>query len=423
MLRSCTYRIGKINNKNHMWLTTTRIVCDLEPESRSTTSARSLEKITVKMNTMLHQVKRIPRRCLSTLLGVQYAQHGVPKEVLNLIPLEIPGKLAAGQLKIKMLASPINPSDINMVEGTYGIKTKFPSFGGNEGVGVVKEVAPGVEDLKVGDRVISIQAGLGLWRQELITEAAAVSKVPSDIPMAYAATIGVNPCTAYRMLSDFETLQPGDWIIQNGANSMVGLAVVQMARERGVKTINVIRSDRPDTDTIQKLLTNLGGDVNITDTYLNSHGFREILRDIPPIRLGLNCVGGEGATDMARVLATGATMVTYGGMAKKPLKIPYDILTYKQLKIAGFWMAHWNTVHSQAERAVMIDYIAELIRTDKLTFFFETHDLDDFRHVLKVYSESYNFRKIILDLDYPDRLAEHDAKTAEEYWHFEAPVV
>ncbi len=71
-----------------------------------------------------------------------------------------------------------------------------------------------------------------------------MTKVSNDIPAAYAATLSVNPATAYRLLKDFSSLKAGDVIIQNGANSMVGQAVIQMARERGVKTINVIRSDR-----------------------------------------------------------------------------------------------------------------------------------------------------------------------------------
>jgi mitochondrial enoyl-[acyl-carrier protein] reductase / trans-2-enoyl-CoA reductase len=68
--------------------------------------------------------------------------------------------------------------------------------------------------------------------------------VPNDIPAAYASTLAINPATAYCLLREFVKLSPGDWIIQNGANSMVGLAVVQMAREMGIKTINVVRSDR-----------------------------------------------------------------------------------------------------------------------------------------------------------------------------------
>lgn len=75
-------------------------------------------------------------------------------------------------------------------------------------------------------------------------DASNLVKVPKDIPAAYAATLSVNPATAYRLLADFEKLVPGDVIIQNGANSMVGLAIIQLARERGIKTINVIRADK-----------------------------------------------------------------------------------------------------------------------------------------------------------------------------------
>lgn len=84
----------------------------------------------------------------------------------------------------------------------------------------------------------------GTWREEAVAAESKLLKVPNDIHPAFAAVMAVNPCTAYRLLRDFVTLKPGDVIIQNGANSMVGIAVIQMAREMGVKTINVIRSDR-----------------------------------------------------------------------------------------------------------------------------------------------------------------------------------
>lgn len=84
----------------------------------------------------------------------------------------------------------------------------------------------------------------GTWTQFKCASADDVIKVPKNIPIAYAATISVNPCTAYRLLHDFEKLSEGDVVIQNGANSMVGLAVVQIAREMGIKTVNIVRSDR-----------------------------------------------------------------------------------------------------------------------------------------------------------------------------------
>jgi trans-2-enoyl-CoA reductase len=371
----------------------------------------------------MRSVRRCFGRGFSSLHAVEYSQNGVPQQVLQYKPLEATGKAGANQVKLKMLAAPINPSDINMIEGTYGVKSVLPAFGGNEGVAEVQEVGASVNGLSVGDWVIPIEAGLGTWRQELLADASKVFKVANDIPVAYAATLGVNPCTAYRMLNDFVALKEGDVIIQNGANSMVGLAIIQLARERGIRTINVVRSARPEVDNINQLLDNLGGDVNIPDTYLNSHGFNEILADLPPIKLALNCVGGEAATDLARALGVGGTMVTYGGMAKRPLQIPFDLITYKQLKLCGFWMAKWNTQHSAAERQVMLDYITTLIREEKLSFFFEMHDFDDFHHAFRASTESFHFRKVVLNLNYPDRMVEHDQKTTEDYWHFEAPVV
>ena len=98
-------------------------------------------------------------------------------------------------------------------------------------------------------------------------------------------------------------------------------------------------------------MTNLGGDVNVFDTYLNSADFNEVVKDLPPIKLALNCVGGQCATDLARALAPGGTMVTYGGMSKQPLSIPHDLLTYKQLNLRGFWIADWYATHSREEAA------------------------------------------------------------------------
>lgn len=110
----------------------------------------------------------------------------------------------------------------------------------------------------------------GTWQTEFKADAQQLMKVPNDIPAAYAATIAVNPCTAYRMLRDFADLKPGDVIMQNGANSMVGQAVIQMAREMGVKTINIVREQRPNIQGVIRTLQGMGGDVVVTDSYVNT---------------------------------------------------------------------------------------------------------------------------------------------------------
>ena len=227
----------------------------------------------------------------------------------------------------------------------------------------------------------------------------------------------MNPSTSYRLLEDFEHLEEGDWIIQNGANSMVGQGVIQMAREKGVKTINIIRADRPHAGLCLKHLTNLGGNINITDAYFGTTQFDEILQDLPrPIKLGLNTVGGEAAANLARVLGANASLVTYGAMSRQPVKLPFDVIARKQLKVKGFWMSAWHEAHRNSpERARMLTDLQQYIKDDLLSYPFELHDFDDFDHALKKSQESFKLRKVVLNMDYPDRLAEHDALKSDDY--------
>jgi mitochondrial enoyl-[acyl-carrier protein] reductase / trans-2-enoyl-CoA reductase len=248
------------------------------------------------------------------------------------------------------------------VEGVYGIKAQLPAIAGNEGVAVVREVfllyflcffssllrllqvGNQVKNLKAGDWVIPRGGGFGTWRDEAVVHHDQVDQIPNDIPRPYAAIIGVNPSTAYRLLQDFGNLKPGDWVIQNGANSMVGLAVVQIAALAGLKTINIIRSDKPESVSFNdlRLLDMLGGTINISSDFLQTQDFKDILAELDgPLKLGLNCVGGEVTTDMARALSYGGTLVTYGGMAKQPVVVPQEVLNYKNLTLEGFWLTEW----------------------------------------------------------------------------------
>eukprot|EP00981_Chlorochromonas_danica_P011714 scaffold4233_cov180-Ochromonas_danica.AAC.5 len=209
-------------------------------------------------------------------LAVRYHKNGAPADVYKLETVEpLTAPLANDEVQVKFLAAPINPSDINLAEGVYGKKPALPAVGGNEGVAVVTKVGKDVKRVKEGDWVLPAVAPFGTWRQEARANEKQWIRVRNDIPAAYAATMAVNMGTAMRLLKDYG-LKPGDWLIQNGANSMVGLAVIQIAREMGIKTLNVVRSDRPDVDDVLQLLTNLGGDINIPANYLPTYNFQEV---------------------------------------------------------------------------------------------------------------------------------------------------
>ncbi|KAJ8405102.1 hypothetical protein AAFF_G00330230 [Aldrovandia affinis] len=263
---------------------------------------------------------------------------------LELESLDVP-VVGENSVLVKMLAAPINPSDINMVQGTYAILPDLPAVGGNEGVGVVLEVGSQVTTLRVGDWVIPRDAGLGTWRTVAVFSEEVLTPVPNDIPLLSAATLGVNPCTAFRMLSDFEALKPGDCVIQNAANSGVGQAVIQIAAARGVHTINVVR-DRPDLLQLTERLQVLGAGHVIKEETLRKPEMRELFKKVPRPKLALNGVGGKSATELLRHLKAGGTMVTYGGMAKQPVTVPVSALIFKDVKVRGFWVTQWKKDHA-----------------------------------------------------------------------------
>lgn len=234
---------------------------------------------------------------------------------------------------------------MNQIEGSYPLKPpRLPgAVGGNEGVARVLAVGSAVKHLQPGDLVISANPGMGTWREEAICPTKGLIKVPQELPIEAAATLLVNPCTAYQMLRNIRQLAPGDLIIQNGANSAVGRFVIQLCKIWGIRCISVIR-DRPEYEQLERELFNLGSATVVKAERLPLPETQEYLRSLfkgqRPV-LGLNCVGGQAALDLARLLQDGSPLVTYGAMSKKPLTIPTGMIIFNDIKFCGYWISKW----------------------------------------------------------------------------------
>ncbi|KAI9269688.1 hypothetical protein EDC94DRAFT_599654 [Helicostylum pulchrum] len=319
-----------------------------------------------------------------TASAMVYSEYGQPSQVLKWHSYRLPA-VTPTTVQVKFLASPINPADVNMIQGAYPIKPtyqklgldddKLLAVGGNEGVAQVIAVGDQVQDLKVGDQVVMANTGYGTWRTHATGPTSDFQLLPSssdnnnkNVSMIQKATITVNPCTAYRMLKDFVQLSRGDYVIQNGGNSAVGQAVIEIAKAWGLKTINVVRN-RPDIDNLRKELTDLGATHVVTDEDLGKHETRALIKSWvgkgKPL-LGLNCVGGKSATDMARYLGENGQFVTYGAMSRKPLSLPASLLIFKNISFHGFWVSKWAEVHSKEERYQMLEDVVDLMSQGKL---------------------------------------------------------
>jgi trans-2-enoyl-CoA reductase len=262
-----------------------------------------------------------------------YETHGNPAEVLRLIEFPWPAP-ASNEVVVKMAAAPINPADLNSIEGKYPIKPELPATPGMEGAGVIVEVGSAVRDLAVGTQVI-LPHSFGTWREVAVIAADKLVAVPGEIEPIQAAMLKVNPVTAWRMLHDFVSLRPGDWLIQNAANSGAGRCTIQIARGLGYRTVNVVRR----AELVEELRS-LGGDVVLVDSE-NLRAEVAAATKRAPLRLALNAVGGENALRVAKCLASDGTMVTYGAMSLQPLCIPNGMLIFKNLRFTGFWVNKW----------------------------------------------------------------------------------
>lgn len=329
--------------------------------------------------------------------ALRYNRHGDPSQVVHLESVEL-GPVGASEVLVKMLAAPINPSDINMIQGTYAILPDLPATGGNEGVAEVIEVGHQVKMLKPGDWCIPKDAGLGTWRTAAVLSEADLLSIPNDIPLLAAATLGVNPCTAYRMLADFENLKAGDTVIQNAANSGVGQAVIQIAAARGITTINVVR-DRPEFTQLSDRLKDIGATHVIKEETLRRPEMKELFKTLPKPKLALNGVGGKSATELLRHLQVGGSMVTYGGMAKQPVTVPVSALIFKDVKVRGFWVTQWkrDNSHDGSAFRAMLDELCSLIQQEKLTApAFKKVHFSDYHNALDGAMQPYTSAKHIL---------------------------
>lgn len=265
----------------------------------------------------------------------------------------------SSQVVVKMLAAPVNELDAAVASGRTG-KTSGPL--GTEGVGVVTNIGSGVNGVNLDDWVVPANSSVGTFSEYVVADATDVQVIPNDIGVANAALLGGTSCTAHRLLSDFGA---EGVIVQNAANSPVGQAVIQIAKARGLKTINIIPDMHPDDSAeVVQFLKDLGGDIVVNESYSNTPLFAKVLSDLPAPSLGINGAGGASATTIARTIAEGANLVTYGGSA--PVQVPTSVLVGKGITLQGFSLARYSASASAADRAAMVDEVATLVQDGAL---------------------------------------------------------
>jgi len=264
--------------------------------------------------------------------AICHHEFGRPLEVLRLEDVK-QAEPQVGEVRVRLLAATINPSDYGMIAGSYGRLRELPAVAGREGVGVVEAIGRGVTRVGVGARVRFPEAGA--WQETACMPAANLLLVPADVPIEQAAFSFINPPTAYCLLQKMVDLAPGSWVVQNAGNSTVGLAVIQMAKTMGFKTISQVRREE-----LIAPLKALGAD----HVVIEGSGWAKQLKELTggePIQLALNSIGGESASDQIKALGEGGTQVTFGGMVGDLVRFPTRFLIFNDVRLVGFWWDQW----------------------------------------------------------------------------------
>ncbi len=294
----------------------------------------------------------------------EYRTRGpVPQDVIEAVSFEAP-ELGEGQVLLELLAAPINPSDVLTLTGHYGILPPLPAVGGSEGVARVAQLGPGVTEPALGQTVL-LPVGSGTWATHMVATAKALVPLPDGVDPVQLSMLTVNPPTAALMLSEFVELQAGDWVIQNAANSGVGAYLIDLARLRGLKTVNVVRREA----LVEPLLA-AGADVVLVDGAIDGLSLAERVRAATgdaPIKLGIDAVAGAATARLGDTLTEGATLINYGAMSGEPCQLSPRALIFRDITICGFWLARWARTAPRERQAELYGTLTAHIASGRLS--------------------------------------------------------
>ena len=284
---------------------------------------------------------------------------GEPEDVLTVEdrPLPEPGP---GQVRLRIVLSPIHNHDIWTIRGTYGFKPELPAPSGTEALGIVDALGEGVDALTVGQRVAT-GGTFGAWAEYVVTSAAGLIPVPEALPDEAAAQLVSMPFSAISLL-EFLDVKPGDWIVQNAANGAVGRMLAQLGAARGVNVLGLVRR----AEGVEELRAQGIENVVATDQADWREGVAALTGGAA-IVAGVDSVGGSSAGDVLSLLAENGTLVAFGAMNSPVMEIASGDVIFKQATVKGFWGSKVIQTMDAAKRGALFGELVQRVGDGTLT--------------------------------------------------------
>jgi NADPH:quinone reductase-like Zn-dependent oxidoreductase len=324
---------------------------------------------------------------------LQLSSFGAPTDVVQLAEVDSadPGP---DQLVVSIEAAPINPADLNLIRGTYGVRPVLPAALGAKGVGRVIAVGEGVDRSRIGTRVLIIPTlEQATWCERTVLDERNAVPVDPDGDPLQLAMLGINPITAHALLHGYVKLSEGAWVAQTGASSATAGYVLALAKHAGLRTLNVVRraeSVQPLLDAGAHVVLVEGADLTERAADAIGDAFLELI---------LDAVAGEPVADLASLLKIGGQIISYTARARQPLSIPVVDLIFRGLSVDGFWVNLWLQTTPRDTVAQIYGELATLVADGTLSAPVEaTYALADYREAIASAARNDRSGKVLFAL-------------------------
>ena len=292
------------------------------------------------------------------MLVARYRRHGPPLTTLELADVEV-GAPRADEVVVAVEAAPVHIADLLYIAGELPIAPPAPAVAGIEGVGRVLECGSGVTEFAPGDRVF-LPRKSGTWARQVRHPAARLLPAPAHGDPLQLSLVPINAPTAWFLLHGVVSLRPGDWLIQNAANSSCGRFIIGIAKQLGLRTINVVR--RP---SLLDELRLLGGDVVLLDSPdIENRKFAAQVAAATagsPLRLAIDAVAGTATQRLAECLTRDGVIACYGRMSGEPCQLAPETLYLQNLALRGFFTPYFEISLPRAEWLAIMQRLAQWV--------------------------------------------------------------
>jgi NADPH:quinone reductase-like Zn-dependent oxidoreductase len=307
------------------------------------------------------------------MISLYFREKGSAENVLEYGYRNIPD-LLEGEVRVKMLASPINPADFMFIEKTYRVQPVYPQIAGFEGAGIIVGNG-GINNYPINTLVAFRHKNA--WAEYVNVPKNKIISLPANMPVEKAAQLSLNPLTAWALLDDLNAAA-GEWVLLSAGNSAVSKLLIQFAKGRQLKTIAIVR----EADQYNELIR-LGASAVVRSNDDNLE--RQIIELVNNEKIAgfLDAVGGELASRIIEFISANSIVIHYGLFSDQPVMYQNAKVIFKNLVIKGFGIDSWIITKTAGEiEIVWRRIIAELMNPNFIMEVAGKYSLEEFKEAI-----------------------------------------